>query len=148
MSPAYIPVALRQAVRADAHYQCGYCHSPEALLGMPLEFEHLHLEAQGGPSTRENLWLACSRCNDFKGDRTDAIDADTAERVPLFNPRTQLWTEHFIWAADGTHILGRTAIGRATIAALRLNNDFILVARHYWVAAGWWPPSEDTQDEG
>lgn len=143
MSPVYMPVALRQIVRADAKFRCGYCHSPETLLGMPLEFEHLQPEALGGPTSRENLWLACSRCNDFKGDRTDALDPGNNERVPLFNPRTQVWKDHFAWSTNGTHILGQTSTGRATIITLRLNNEFILVARQFWVSAGWWPPEED-----
>ena len=95
MTPGYVPAALRRQVRADAGARCGYCHSPEAFLGMPLDVEHLVPEAAGGATVRENLWLACSRCNDFKGDRTAAVDPRTGRQVPLFNPRTQVWAEHF-----------------------------------------------------
>lgn len=108
---------------------------------MPLEFDHLHPEALGGPTERANLWLACTRCNDFKGDRIDGIDPETGESVALFNPRTQHWAEHFAWSASGTHILGLTPGGRASVATLRLNNDFIVVTRQFWVEAGWWPPA-------
>lgn len=142
MSPAYIPVELRQQVRADADGRCGYCQTLEVLIGMPLECEHLHPEAHGGLTARENLWLACTRCNAFKGDRIDAVDPETGETVPLFNPRTQIWMEHFAWSPDGTLIVGRTPIGRATAIALRLNNEHIIVARGFWVEAGWWPPDE------
>ncbi len=106
MTPAYIPAELRRQVRTDAAGRCGYCHSPEALIGMPLEFEHLYPAARGGPTTRENLWLACTRCNDHKGDRIDAVDPETNERVALFNPRTQIWIEHFAWSPDGALIVG------------------------------------------
>lgn len=143
MSRSYIPADLRRQVHADAKARCGYCHSLEAFLGMPLDVEHLVPEALGGPTVRENLWLACPRCNDFKGDRTDAPTGVAGQRVPLFNPRTQRWTEHFAWSPDGTHIEGRTPIGQATVEALRLNNDFIVVARRFWVEAGRWPPIED-----
>jgi hypothetical protein len=142
MTPAYIPVELRRQVRADAAGRCGYCQTPEALIGMPLEFEHLHPEAHGGATVRENLWLACTRCNDFKGDRIGAFDPETGETVPLFNPRTQIWTEHFAWSPDGTLIIGVTPVGRATVVALRLNNEYIVVARRFWVEAGWWPSTE------
>ena len=142
MTPAYIPIELRRQVRADAGWRCGYCHTPEALIGMPLEFEHLHPEAHGGATVRENLWLACTRCNDFKGDRTDAVDPETGETVLLFNPRTQVWMEHFAWSPDGTLIIGVTPVCRATAVALRLNNEYIVVARRFWVEAGWWPPTE------
>ncbi|WIG59353.1 MAG: hypothetical protein OJF49_002100 [Ktedonobacterales bacterium] len=143
MSRAYISAELRSQVRADANAQCGYCHSPEAFLGMPLDIEHLVPEALGGPTVRENLWLACTRCNDFKGDRTDATDPLTSQLAPLFNPRTQNWIEHFTWSLDGARIEGRTPTGRASAEALRLNNDFIVVARQFWVEAGRWPPDSD-----
>jgi len=108
---------------------------------MPLDIEHIMPEALGGPSVRENLWLACPRCNDFKGDRIDAADPQTGQRMPLFNPRLQRWTEHFVWTLDGTRINGQTPEGRATVEALHLNNDFIVVARQFWMEAGRWPPS-------
>lgn len=126
---------------------CGYCHTPEALIGMPLEFEHLYPESLGGPTERNNLWLACTRCNDFKGNRIDAVDEQSNERVALFNPRTQVWTEHFAWLPDGITVIGVTPTGRATVVALRLNNEFILMARQFWVEAGRWPPGEDRRNE-
>jgi HNH endonuclease len=110
---------------------------------MPLDIDHIIPDALGGPTIRANLWLACSRCNDFKGDRTTAFDPDTDQHQPLFNPRTQRWTDHFRWAPDGTRIQGLTPTGRATVVALRLNNEFILVARQFWVEAGRWPPHDD-----
>ena len=115
---------------------------------MPLEYEHLYPEALGGPTTRENLWLACRRCNDFKGNRIDAVDLETGERVALFNPRRQVWSEHFAWSPDSTQIRGRTPIGRVTVEILRLNNDFIVVARQFWVEAGRWPPPDDLEQPG
>jgi hypothetical protein len=110
---------------------------------MPLDVDHLLPESLGGPTTRDNLWLAYSRCNDFKGGRHEAADPETGEIVPLFNPRIQTWAEHFAWLPDGAHILGRTPIGRATVEALRLNNEFILTARRFWVEADRWPPNDD-----
>src|SRR6185369_16217462 len=108
MAPAYIPAELRRQVRADAGERCGYCHTPEKLIGMPMEFDHLLPEALGGPTTRENLWLACTRCNGFKGDRIAATDPQTGEVVPLFNPRTQNWKDQFIWSVDGRSVKGMT----------------------------------------
>jgi 5-methylcytosine-specific restriction endonuclease McrA len=35
-----------------------------------MEIDHLIPEARDGPTTEENLWLARSACNTFKGDRT------------------------------------------------------------------------------
>lgn len=148
MSRGYISAELRQQVRGDSGLRCGYCHTPEEFIGMPLDIDHIVPEALGGATARENLWQACSRCNDFKGDRTASLDSATNEIAPLFNPRTQKWTEHFSWSSSGKQILGRTPIGRATVEALRLNNEFIMIARRFWVEAGRWPPLDDQLDEG
>jgi len=113
VAPAYIPAELRRQVRADASARCGYCHTPEALVGMPLEYDHLRPVALDGSTVREHLWLACTRCNDFQGDRIEGLDIETGETVSLFNSRTQRWLDHFVWATTGTRILGLTATGHA-----------------------------------
>jgi len=60
----------------------------------------------------------------------------------LFNPCTQEWHRHFAWSDDKLTVLGRTAVGRATIGALRLNNDWLVRARRIWISAGLHPPLE------
>ncbi len=142
MSSVYIPLELRRQVRADAGSRCGYCRSSEQLTGIPLEFEHLIPIAAGGQTVRANLWLSCHRCNEFKGERTLVIDPETGKQVALFHPRTQPWSDHFRWNPDGTLIIGLTPCGRATVEALRLNNEYVLVARRFWVEAGWHPPAD------
>ena len=107
---------------------------------MPMTLDHIIAEAAGGLTVEENLWLACRRCNEFKGAQIHTIDPQTNERVGLFNPREQVWVEHFAWSEDGTQILGITSCGRATVIALQINNPEIVVARRLWVSVGWWPP--------
>jgi hypothetical protein len=126
----------------QAQYRCGYCLRTEELSGERMCLEHIHPESRGGLTVEANLWLACRRCNEYKGTQTRARDPLTDKRVPLFSPRAQFWHEHFAWDATGTEIRGVTPIGRATVVALRLNNPEIVVARRLWVAAGWWPPEE------
>jgi len=41
---------------------------------------------------------------------------------------------------DATKVEGLTAIGRATAAALRINNAVIVFARSRWAINGWHPP--------
>ena len=137
---AYISVRLRRQIEQDAGHRCGYCLSSTRITGTPLDAEHILPTARGGKTTRENLWLACHRCNRFKSDRINAADPLTGELTPLFNPRTQIWHEHFRWSRDGTEILGLTAIGRATIVTLQMNNEYVVESRRYWVIAGWHPP--------
>ncbi len=60
----------------------------------------------------------------------------------LFNPREQSWDEHFAWTDSGARIVGKTAVGRATVKALRLNRELLVRARRAWVKAGWHPPED------
>ena len=41
-----------------------------------------------------------------------------------------------------TQISGITSVGRATIEALQMNNEYVVEARRFWVFAGWHPPLE------
>jgi hypothetical protein len=105
-----------------------------------MHIDHILPVARGGLSVEENLWLACARCNTYKGDKSTAIDPISGEQTPLFNPRTQSWQEHFAWSADGTEITGITPVGRATVVALQMNHEAVVYARRLWVSAGWHPP--------
>jgi hypothetical protein len=62
--------------------------------------------------------------------------------MALFNPRRQIWREHFAWTPEGDRIIGLTAVGRATTVALNLNRPALVKARQVWVAAGWHPPQD------
>jgi hypothetical protein len=136
-----IPVEIAKRVREAAHNRCGYCLSPQHLVMARLEIEHIKPIAQGGKDKESNLWLACPICNRHKSDKTQAVDPVSQETVPLFNPRTQKWFEHFQWSEDGLRIIGLTPIGRATVIALHLSDDpDALLVRSYWVLAGWHPP--------
>ncbi len=141
MSDAYIPKALREKVTAPAQHRCGYCLTAESIVGTPMEIDHLIPQSLGGLTEEANLWLACSLCNDHKGDRIAALDPLTDEIVRLFDPRHQVWQEHFAWTADGSRINGQTPIGRATVVALSLNRPSLVKARQAWVAVGWHPPN-------
>ncbi len=136
-----IPARLRQQVAERGHHRCCYCHSPE-LVGVPMVIDHVIPQKAGGATEVNNLALCCYRCNEFKGARLNAIDPQTGESVPLFNPCAQDWHKHLAWSDDGLRIIGQTAIGRATVKALRLNNDWLVRARRVWVSAGLHPPLE------
>lgn len=139
---SYIPIYVRRRVSEQAHYRCGYCLRSQELMGMPMTIDHIIPEMAGGNTVEENLWLACRRCNELKGGQTHANDPQTSGRTRLFDPRRQIWVEHFAWSEDGTLILGKTPCGRATVVALQMNNAEIVVTRRMWVSAGWWPPKD------
>ncbi|HKI18290.1 MAG TPA: HNH endonuclease signature motif containing protein [Isosphaeraceae bacterium] len=142
----YIPAEVERRVRQAARHRCGYCLSPQRLVMARLEIEHIIPAAKGGDSSEPNLWLSCPLCNRFKADRTSARDPDTGTEVPLFNARTQRWSEHFRWSKDGIRVIGLTPSGRATVALLHLADDpDALIVRAHWVLAGWHPPTDDEQ---
>ena len=142
MTSARIPRSLREQIAAEGGHRCGYCLTSQDHTAMPMELEHIIPRAAGGPTERDNLWLACPLCNGHKATQTHGVDPDSCERVPLFDPRRQIWRQHFTWSADGTLIVGLTACGRATVVALRLNNEYLVKAPRRWVMAGWHPPQE------
>lgn len=142
MSRPYIPPAVRQRIFLEARFRCGYCHAQQDVVGMQLHIEYIIPVSAGGSSEIENLWLACSECNNHKGSQTHREDPVNGARVALFNPRVQEWNEHFCWSDDGVEIIGLTAVGRVTVLALDLNQLNMVRARRRWVMVGWRPPKD------
>jgi hypothetical protein len=131
---------LKKKIRQQAKNRCGYCLLPQSLNPNLLEVEHLLATANGGTDDEENLWLACRLCNGYKSVHMKGVDPESKKKVALFNPRTQNWDEHIEWAFE--KIVGKTPCGRATVQALKLNNEIILPVRKKWILAGWFPPKD------
>ncbi len=74
-------------------------------------------------------------CNLHKGTNVAAYDLETGELTPLFNPRTQIWTEHFQFAVNG-RIESLTAEARVTTRLLRFNNEDRIGERFLLIEAG------------
>ncbi len=129
-----IPVALRQMVTTRAKGCCEYCWIHNDDVPDTHEADHLVARKHGGQTVAENLALACLPCNRRKGSDLTAIDPITQEIVPLFNPRTQVWNNHFV--LDGPLIVGLTATGRATVALLHFNDPVRLDNRRRLIEAG------------
>ena len=136
----YIPVELQQQIRTQFANCCAYCHTIEALTVTTFEYEHITPRSAGGQTVFKNLCLACPTCNRYKASRQDAIDPTTQEHVPLFHPQQQQWIEHFTWNEDHTELVALSAMGRATIVALKMNRPQIIRVRQMWVKLGEHPP--------
>ncbi|NER01616.1 MAG: HNH endonuclease [Okeania sp. SIO3C4] len=136
----YISQTLRLQIAESDRHSCCYCLTSEINSGIRMTYDHIYPLSKGGETSFENVCLACQSCNEFKGNMIEAVDPLTGEKVSLFNPRQQEWSHHFQWSSDGTKIEGITAVGRATVTALRTNNPVIVAARKRWVAVGWHPP--------
>jgi hypothetical protein len=81
----------------------------------------------------ENLALACVSCSLRKGARQEAVDPDTGQSVDLFDPRALDWSSHFLVTED-LYVVGLTATGRATVAALQMNRPLAVAIRRAEVA--------------
>ena len=75
---------------------------PQSCTQLPHEVDHIRAQKHNGPSTPENLCWSCALCNSFKGSDVSAYTAATDELTRLFNPRIDIWSEHFDWN-DGVH---------------------------------------------
>ena len=100
--------------------------------------DHIRAIKHGGEDHVDNLCLSCSECNLFKGSTIAAIDPLTDEASRLFNPRQQTWSEHFEVNVDGS-LAGLTPEGRATVAALRMNDAPRVEQRNGEILLGNYP---------
>lgn len=113
--------ALRLQVRHRAGDVCEYCRLPQAASQfVRFHVEHIIARQHSGSDELDNLALACSFCNFHKGTNIASLDPQDRQLVPLFHPRQNSWQDHFSW--EGTTIVGRTAIGRATEGLLAMND--------------------------
>jgi hypothetical protein len=142
MKRAKIPDRIKNKVREISLFRCGYCLILQRFSPMIFEIEHYIPISLGGTNDEENLWLTCGNCNNAKSDKTEAFDSVTNSTVSIFNPRTQIWNEHFEWGEDGAIIIGKTPVGRGTVEALKLNDERVVAVRREWVFAGWHPPKD------
>jgi hypothetical protein len=117
----YVPATLRRQVIERAGSRCEYCLLPSEVAFFPHEVDHVVAEKHGGATDPDNLALACWRCNRHKGSDLTSFDPQTRQLSPLFNPRTQVWAEHFAYERE--RIVGLTPEGRTTVNLLRLNSE-------------------------
>lgn len=116
--------SLRLLVESRADGRCEYCRRYQEIVGETFfEIDHILPRSQGGPTSPQNLAFACRRCNLLKSNTTEATDPRTGRLVPLYNPRQENWHDHFRHSRDELRIYGRTAVGRATVQQLRLNDE-------------------------
>lgn len=122
-----IPISLRRLVILRSGDRCEYCKLSQAGQEATFHIDHVIPVAANGKTTVGNLALACVSCSLHKSARQLVEEPKTGEIVNIFNPRQQIWIEHFSW--DGVQVVGLTTIGRATINTLRMNRSSILAIR-------------------
>jgi hypothetical protein len=137
--PHTISDSLRQSVIQRAARCCEFCLICQDDVPQQHEIDHLIARKHGGQTIAENLALTCFPCNRYKGADLTAIDPDTHQVAPLFNPRVQMWNDHFTLV--GAKIIGRTPVGRATAALLRFNLPVRVDHRRLLIQKSRYPPA-------
>jgi hypothetical protein len=132
--------SLKKAVRERAKFCCEYCLAQIMYSADVFSIEHILPISKGGLSILINLAFSCQCCNNHKFTATHAIDSLTGAMAQLYNPRTDIWAEHFKWDDDFIEILGISPTGRATITRLHLNRENLLNLRRVLVQVGFHPP--------
>ena len=132
---------LRDFVRDRAKDRCEYCRLPhEVEPFLPFHVDHIVAEQHGGDDDPMNLCWCCPHCNLKKGPNVSSLDDVTGQIVQLFNPRTDVWSDHFQW--NGSVLVSNTATGRATIRCLAINPPDNIAQRQAFISEGVFPPQE------
>ena len=91
-------------VEARGGRRCEYCRMHQELQGATFHVEHIIPTSEKGTDELHNLAWACPGCNLKKSNRVQLEDPVNGERVPVFNPRSHSWPDHFRW--DGFTLIG------------------------------------------
>ncbi|MCA9979920.1 MAG: HNH endonuclease [Anaerolineales bacterium] len=121
-------------VTQRAQGYCEYCriHHEDTPLNHTLD--HIIALKHGGKTDESNLALACLECNLNKGSDLTTFDPLSGDIVPLYHPRQQIWSDHFV--VESAYLVGKTAHGRATIRLLQLNAPERIQQRQLLIAIG------------
>jgi hypothetical protein len=131
--------ALMRLVRQRAGHCCEYCRMPQDFDEATFEIDHIIAKKHRGPTDASNLCLSCFSRNSSKGSDIAGRDPRTQRLTSLFNPRRHTWSRHFRW--QGAVLIGRTPIGRVTIAVLNISDPFRVELREGLISEGLFPRS-------
>lgn len=129
--------SLRKFVAERATFRCEYCRIAESDSNYAYHIEHIISRQHGSSSDADNLAYSCSICNWKKGSNIATILEKGGPFVPLFNPRTDDWFEHF--AIENGAIVAKTLVGAATVKLLDLNFLDKIIERRELMNAKRWP---------
>jgi HNH endonuclease len=122
-----ISSSIRERIAEDAKKCCEYCLLPESVSFFSFHIDHIRSIKHGGLSIAENLAYCCPDCNFFKGSDVGTFDFKNDSLIRFFNPRKDIWTEHF-FIGNGS-ILSKSDIGRSTEKIFKFNEIERLVFR-------------------
>jgi HNH endonuclease len=116
----YVSTEVRRRIARQAAYVCEYCLLPEADSFLGYEIDHIIGLKHRGSNHETNLAWSCPDCNRNKGTDIGSIDWSSGDLVRFFNPRTDVWAEHFRLYDNLIEPL--TPVGIVTLNILKLND--------------------------
>ena len=131
---SYIPERIRKEVAKRANNRCEYCKLPKLPIQLKHEPDHIISRKHGGATSLGNLALACFDCNRHKGTDIASYDDLTGNLTAFFNPRTQIWTEHF--QMQNAQIIALTPEARVIVKILQLNDAERIEQRQMLIELG------------
>lgn len=131
--------SLVDLVWSRAKRRCEYCRLHQSDNEAPFHLEYIIAKQHGGVTEPGNLCLACPRCNSFKV--PNVAGRHRGRTVPLFHPRTQVWSDHFHW--EQTILVGETPVGIVTVHVLNINEEVRVLQRELMLFEGRFPPDDD-----
>jgi HNH endonuclease len=132
-----ISADLRKQVSDRAQGRCEYCLLHQDFSIYTHEVDHIIAQKHDGQTTVDNLALACLACNRHKGSDLTTFDPETGQVTLLFNPRSQIWLEHFM--LNQSRIEGITPVGRATTKLLMFNTSTRILERQLLIEQKQYP---------
>jgi HNH endonuclease len=133
----YISDALRKQVEERADSICEYCLIPIAETYFGGEIDHIVGIKHNGETVLENLALACQPCNRNKGSDLGSNSTATNILTRFYNPRIDVWTEHFQVNEDA-EIIPLTEIGEVTVRIFKFNEFERVLERQGLIELGLW----------
>lgn len=131
----YIPETLRMLVAERAGHRCEYCRISAIDTFFTFHVDHIISLKHGGETHADNLAYACQICNLNKGTDIYTFLGSPATPVRFFNPRTDVWREHFEVDESGA-VAAKTSIGAATLKILNLNHPESVIERREMIRFG------------
>ena len=123
----YVSAEVRSSVAERAGNVCEYCLIAAEDSYYRHQVEHIISLKHGGSSEVENLALSCVFCNRNKGSDIGSVVANSTDFVRFYNPRTDIWSEHF--RLSDVVIEPLTKIGEATVRILQINHEDKMLER-------------------
>lgn len=117
---------IRNNVRQQYNFVCGYCGVPEISVGSELEIDHFQPTSRGGTDAPQNLVYAFTTCNRFKGNYWP--EPNMPHSLHLLHP-LQDDVAHYIQETTDGRLVGLTSRGWFHIHWLHLNRPQLITFR-------------------